>query len=344
MVVGTQEVDGDVGPTRALVQVVGDVPREVGRLPVGLDEDAVLVVAVVGGAQPHGAVGVEDLSPFAQDLDGAGHGARGVERVLVEEHVELGAEVAQALLDLVEHEVDAARAEGLDGLLLGQRHRVRLTRGPRVRADLLGDVRDVLPAVPVLGSLVAHGACVEGTREAVDLGAVVVEVVLARHLRPRGHHEAGEGVPHGGPAGTTQVDGPRGVRRDVLEVDVGTSQGRVRPEGPPALDDRAGQLTGGGRGQADVDEAGPRDLDLLDAFVGPQRPGEDARHVTRGHPGLLGHLHGDVGGPVPVVAGPGPLDPDGRGDVVPFQGEASFGGGVDEEGADEGGEFFGGHR
>ena len=50
MVVGAQQVDGGIGATLALVQVVGDVAREVGGLTVRLDEDAVFVVTKFGGA------------------------------------------------------------------------------------------------------------------------------------------------------------------------------------------------------------------------------------------------------------------------------------------------------
>ena len=164
VVVGAQQVDGRVRAALALVQVVGDVAREVRGLAVGLDEDAVLVVAVGGRAQPHSAALVEDLAALTQALDRRGDRAGGVQGVLVEEHVEVGAEGVQALLNLSEHQLDAASAEDLDGLFLGQGDRVGLAGRARVGADLVGDVGDVLAAVAVLGDLAAHRAGVEGVR------------------------------------------------------------------------------------------------------------------------------------------------------------------------------------
>ena len=52
VVVGAEQVDAQVDAALALVDVVGGVGGEVGQLAVGLDQDAVLVVVEVGGAQP----------------------------------------------------------------------------------------------------------------------------------------------------------------------------------------------------------------------------------------------------------------------------------------------------
>ena len=56
VVVGAEHVDQPAEAALQLVPVVGDVGGEVGRLAVGADQDPVLVVAEVGGAQPEGAV------------------------------------------------------------------------------------------------------------------------------------------------------------------------------------------------------------------------------------------------------------------------------------------------
>ena len=268
MVVGAQQVDGGVRATLALVQVVGDVAREVRGLAVRLDEDAVLVVAVGGRAQPHSAALVEDLTALTQTLDRRGNRAGGVQGVLVEEHVEVGAEGVQALLNLSEHQLDAASAEDLDGLFLGQGDRVGLAGRARVGADLVGDVGDVLAAVAVLGDLAAHRAGVEGVREAVDLRAVVVEVVLAGHGGTGGGHEASQRIADRGPAGATQVHGAGRVRRHVLEVDRASREGLVAAVRGAGLDDGASQLAGRARAQTNVDEAGASDLDGVDTVGG----------------------------------------------------------------------------
>ena len=57
---------------------------------------------------------------------------------------------------------------------------------------------------------------------------------------------------------------------------------------------------GGGRGgvKRDVDEAGACHLDLGNAVGFSERGGERLGQIARLHAGLLGQLHGDVGGPV----------------------------------------------
>ncbi len=90
------------------------------------------VVAVGGRAQPHRAALVEDHAALA--------GAQsprpphpGVQGVLVEEDVKVGAEGVQAPPDFSEHQLDAAGARR-DSLVLRQRDRVRFTGGVRIGA------------------------------------------------------------------------------------------------------------------------------------------------------------------------------------------------------------------
>ena len=56
VVVRAEHVDQPVRAPLELVAVVGDVGEEVGRVAVGADQDAVLVVAELRGAQPGGAL------------------------------------------------------------------------------------------------------------------------------------------------------------------------------------------------------------------------------------------------------------------------------------------------
>ena len=116
-------------PAFALVEVVGQVAGDVGGVAVGLDDDAVLVVAEVGRAQPRGPVRLEDVAELAQTRHRPLHGSRIVQVVLVEVHVEVDAELVQRLLDLGEHEVHAElterlllgrRVEGIDVAVVGQ--------------------------------------------------------------------------------------------------------------------------------------------------------------------------------------------------------------------------------
>ena len=92
VVVGAEHDDVCVEAALALVEVVAEVARDVGGLAVGADDDAVAVVAELGGAQPDGAVLLEDVAQLAEALDGALDRARLVQVVLVEVHVEVDAE------------------------------------------------------------------------------------------------------------------------------------------------------------------------------------------------------------------------------------------------------------
>ena len=202
-------------PRCALVEVVGDVGGDVGGLAVALDDDAVLVVAEVGGAQPDCAVLLVDAAGLAKLGDGLVDPAGGVHRVFVGVDVEVGAEVVQRLLDVGEHQVDADRAERLAHLVVGQAQRVGL-----LGEHLGGDVFDVVAGVAVVGRGFALGGGDQRVGEPVDLGAVVVEVVLAHDLGALGGQQPAERVADGGPAGAADVDRPGRVGGDELQVDV----------------------------------------------------------------------------------------------------------------------------
>src|SRR5690606_30055015 len=104
--------------------------------------------------------------------DGGLDRAGGEQRGLVEVDVEVGAELVQRLLDVGEHQLDALGAEQLVAGGLGQRGRLRV-RGH----DLLGDLGDVGAGVAVLRGGLPGGGGDQRGGEAVDLRAVVVEVV-----------------------------------------------------------------------------------------------------------------------------------------------------------------------
>ena len=172
----------------------------------------------------------------------------------MEVDVEVDAEVVQRLLDLLEHQVHAARAEDL--LRVGLLQHVGDLRG-----DPLGDLGDVGPAVPVLGGGLALRRGEQGPGEPVDLGAVVVEVVLPRDLRAGGLEQPGERVADRGPADAPDVDRAGRVGADELEVDALPGRGVVpavrRTGGQDLGDDLAEGLTG----EPDVEEPRAGDLD-----------------------------------------------------------------------------------
>ena len=165
MVVGAKHVDGHVSRVfgaMALVPVVGDVGGEVGELTIGLDDHTVLVVAVLGGFKPSGAVLVEDVAAGLELFDGGVDLAVGVQAVLMEPDVEVHAEVLHGLLNLVEHHRHCALAEFLAhfGVVLAERFTVI------VQALILVGQRGQVHAVGLGFGFDAGG-------DLVDIGALV---------------------------------------------------------------------------------------------------------------------------------------------------------------------------
>ena len=154
VVVGAPDVD-DVIDALELIPVIGNVGGEVGVLAVGLDQDAVLVIAQVGGAEPQGAVlGVEvthlvELLKGAVDGGGAGGLALGVlhiQRALGEPTIEVAIDGVAEVTHVVDHLHIAALAEALHALL-----RIGVDPLVAVGAPELGSlVDDVVAAVGVL--------------------------------------------------------------------------------------------------------------------------------------------------------------------------------------------------
>ena len=154
VVVGAPDVD-DVVDALELIPVIGNVGSEVGVLAVGLDQDAVLVVAQIGGTEPQGAVlGVEvahlvELLKSAVDSRGAGGLALGVlhvQRALRVPAVEVAVDGVAEVAHVVDHLHIAALTEALHALL-----RIGLDPLVAVGAPELGSlVDDVVAAVGVL--------------------------------------------------------------------------------------------------------------------------------------------------------------------------------------------------
>ena len=335
VVVGAEHVDAQVESALALVEVVGDIGGHVGGLAVALDDDAVLVVAKVGGAQPDCAVLLVDAAGLAKFGDGLLDPAGAVHRVFVGVDVEVGAEVVQRLLDVGEHQVDADGAERLAHLVVGQAQRVGL-----LGEHLSGDLLDVVAGVAVVRRGFAFGGGDQRVGEPVDLGAVVVEVVLAHDVCALRGEQASERVADGGPPGAADVDGSGRVGGDELEVDVLALE-RVRVAVVEAgIDDVVDDDALGGRLDAQVDEAGACDVGGRDAVLLGQGRGQPAGQLTRVGTDLLAELKGDVGGVIAVFGIARALDGDGgrqRGRVEAMLGQHRGGGGLEQLGQVGGG-------
>ncbi|KAF0964265.1 hypothetical protein MLGJGCBP_02586 [Rhodococcus sp. T7] len=214
----------------------------------------------------------------------------------MEVDVEVDAELVQGALDVREHEVDA---DGAEDLLLLTRRQVQHVRALPLHVG--GDVGDVGARISVLRGGLALGGGDQRTGEPVDLGAVVVEVVLTCDRCTLGGQDPAQRVAHGGPAGSTEVDGAGGVRGDELEIDLLAVERVAGPERGTSLEDLRDDRTLRVGGQADVEKARARDVGAVDTLGRGQRVGEPAGQLTRVGTDLLGHLHRDVGGVIAVL-------------------------------------------
>ena len=305
--VGTPQIDQVVEAAHHLVVVVGHVAHEIGGLAVALDEHAVLVVAQIGRAEPQGTVLFVKVALLAHGVQGAGHGALAVlvlnvQRALGEPLVEGGAEVGQHLALVLERHVVSHLAEGLNALLVGDVQ-------PLVAVavdDVLGDVLHVGSAVARLGHLniaaeqllVTH---VHGVTEHVHLVAVVVDVVLLVHIVAAVAHDARHGIAQGRPTAVAHVEGAGGVGGHVLEVHVALALGNGAATEVVALFAHlAHHALQHGVGQADVDEAGARDLHGGDHIVCRNVIHDDLGDLAGVLVSELRGAHGDGARPVAV--------------------------------------------
>ena len=189
VVVGAEHVDQPLVPALDLVEVVGDVGGEVGRLAVGADQDPVLVVAELGRPQPHRALALVDVTVAAQRLERVLDPARLAQRPLGGPGVEADAEALQRRLDPGPHRLGPEPLEPVEVV------------GPGAfGGELGGELGDVLALVAVLGRLGAPHPGRDRLGEHAHLGAGVVEVVLALDPIAAELEQARDRVAEGRPA------------------------------------------------------------------------------------------------------------------------------------------------
>ena len=119
MVVAAPDVNYVVH-TLELIPVIGNVGSKVGVLAIGLNENAVLIVAQIGGAEPQGAFLLVEITHLVELLEGAVDGGStgklslavlDIERTLGEPDVKVAVHIMAKLFDTLEHAQVATLAE-----------------------------------------------------------------------------------------------------------------------------------------------------------------------------------------------------------------------------------------
>ena len=318
VVIRTLDVDGLGETPLPLAQVIGHVRHEIGVAAFGLAHHAVLVVTVVGGAQPQRAVLLEGVAAGHQSRHGLFHLAVGVERrlqvVTVERHAK-GRQV-QVLFTTQAGHRKAAHCIQVIQITRGRLGRLAIHLNRLAGHEGPGDLGDVVAAVAIgrEGRIIRRNAaptCLHGQCQIVDLRAGVVVIELAVNLPALRGQKVAQHVTQCRLAAMAHVQRAGGVGRDELQHHL-LAVGRLLPElftlGQHLVHHA---LVGGGR-EPEVDEARAGDLGLGDEIgctgLFHQRGHQLLGHRTRRLLQRTGQLHGQVGGQIPMVGLPGALE------------------------------------
>ena len=315
VVVGALDVD-DLGVTTLpLGDVVSHVGHEVGVGAVALAHDAVLVVAVVGGLEPQRAVLLVGLAVGHELVDSGFDAAAGVqagfEVVLVKVQIE-GLQVLVLLVAQVGHCKLADVVVVLHVAVGGELTVVGLDGG--LGLEGLGNVGDVVAVVEGLARRVfrvdgpafvagfeALGAQLGAVGQGLNLHACVVVIELAVHAPALRGEQVADGVTNGRLAAMADVQRPGGVGRDEFDQHARIARA-LETEALPGSQHLAHDFLLGRWFQANVDEAGARDVDVGNPALvnrrGKQRGAQALCHLAGIELEWLGQLHGRGAGEV----------------------------------------------
>ena len=225
-----------------------------------------------------------------------------VQGALREEAVEAHAEALERLPDLLDHQLEAAAREGLE-----------VGGVDPFGAQPLGELGHVLALVAALGDRLAGHPRRDRAPEQLDLGAVVVDVVLALDLvaaRTRARARASRRTRRGGRSAAFR--GPVGLAltnstRMRSRCAAGTAPA---PNTSPCVPHGRERVAKPGVGQEQVEEAGARDLDALERVPesGVQRSADALRDLTRRRLQRRCEQHRDVRGEVAELGPRRPLE------------------------------------
>ncbi len=234
VVVGAPDVDEVVEAAAELLDDVADVGAEVGVVAVRLADHPVLVVPVVGRAEPEGAVLLVEVAGRAQATDGALDPALAIERALALPDVEAHAERRERGLDpgpdpLRSHSptIQAASrpppstAASLPRLQLPPRRAGarRPGRGRRRPGSRLGDLHPTTDRD-------------DRSAEVPHLGSEVVEVVLGVTSWPAASRTRQRRSPTKAPRALPMWRGPVGLAETNSTLTRRGCAARTRPQAP----------------------------------------------------------------------------------------------------------------
>ena len=295
VVVSAPDVDEFVVAAANFISYIGDVGAEIGGHAIGTDDHAVFVVAVLGGAEPQGAVLFVHVVFVFEDFQRCVHFG-GVQGFLREPVVEVHVEIVEVFLEIRQFFLEAPFFENLEALFLVH---VQVFL-PVFGKDFLGGLDDVLALVAALRDFCVQAAelqvaGVDGFGQVVDLISRIVDVVFRPHVVAGSAEQVDHRRAEGCATSVADVEKAGGVGGNVLHQDAVFFIFRQVAVGGAYLQDIFQFAVHGVRGQVEIDEAGAGDFRL-----GNQR-GVDVLHDGFcDHAGrfvcYLRPLHGCIGG------------------------------------------------
>ena len=224
------------------------------------------------------------------------------QRTLGEEHVVVDAERVEIVLDHGEHGLK--RSGPRDRQPFALRHGEKLLA--MLSGELLADRLEIVAGIKPFGNfadLLAQRfaiAQIGRAGERIDLGAGVVDIVFARHGKAGEGKKIGERIAEHGAAAMADMHGAGRVGRHILDVHGFAFADGALAIGGALLQHHAQHTRPECRGECQIDEARPRDLDFVDMRVGGKQRRDALGERAGAKARLLGQHHGGIGGEIAV--------------------------------------------
>ena len=222
------------------------------------------------------------------------------QRSLGGENVGADAERAEIVFDHHEHRLQSRGPR--DGQPIAFRHGKKLfaVLGRELLADRLEIIAGIKPFRNRADLFAERFAIAQEcrARERIDLSARVVDIIFAGHCKAGEGEKIGERIAeHRAPA-MADMHGAGRVGRHIFDVHRFPFADRAPAVSGALFEHHAQHARPKGRGKRQIDEAGSRDVDLVDVTVGGEQRHDPLGQGTGRHARGLGEHHGRIGGEI----------------------------------------------
>lgn len=219
MVVSAPDIDELVVATADLISYIGDIGAEIGRHAIRADDHAVLVIAVLCGAEPESAVLLVHIVFVLQDFKRFIHLIR-IERSFGEPVVEVDMEFVKVFLEVCELFLKTELFEDFQTFFLIHIEVLLAILGK----DILRCIDDVLSMIAVFRDLSVETAELEiagidGFCQMIDLVAGIIHIVFRQYIIAGCAQQIHHRRTIGSASGVSDMEKASRIRRDILDKD-----------------------------------------------------------------------------------------------------------------------------